>query len=150
MNTRNFSLFIAGMIWLFVAYRIGYRGMTWLQPYFENPDWRLSLLVVSILIAFLKAFTVLKKAALRNIGNIDKISDNPINYLIGWLVLFGVKGSLMISLMIGLGLGLRYFKFHGWDPYNLFGFLYIGIALGIAIGSSFYFQKLLNRNSQIG
>jgi hypothetical protein len=142
MNTRNFSIFLAGFIWLLVAIRIGYRGLLWLKPYFVEPDWRLSLLVFSFLIGMLKAFTVLKKAAYRNMANIEKISDNPLNYFIGWLIIYGFKGTLMISFMIGLGFSLRYLKSIGWDQYNLFGFLYLGIALGIAIASGFYFRKL--------
>ncbi|MCE2929407.1 MAG: hypothetical protein LW817_07240 [Candidatus Caenarcaniphilales bacterium] len=143
MNTRNFSVFLAGLIWALVGIRIISRGLPWLEPYFSQPDWHLSLLLVSLIIAGGKAFSVLKKAAARNLGNLEKISDKPINYLIGWLILYNVKGCVFIALMMGLGIGLRHLReFHHADPYNLFGFLYLGIGLALVIGSSFYFKAL--------
>ena len=44
--------------------------------------------------------------------------------------------------MIGLGFLLRYLRTLGADPYNIFGFIYLGIALALAIGSTFYFKAL--------
>lgn len=143
MSTRKFSLVIAGLLWIAVAVRIGSRGITWLQPYFTKPDWHLALLVLSILIGLAKAFTVLRKAVNRNLGNLENIDDNPINYLIGWLKLFGVRGTVMISLMIAIGIGLRYLReYQNADPYNIFGFIYLGIALGIGFASIFYFKAI--------
>jgi len=146
MNTKNFSIFMAGFVWLLVAWRIGLRGFSWIQPYIEKPDWHLSLLLVSVLIGVLKATTVLRKAAQRNLANVDKISNNPINYFVGWLILYNVKGVVFISLMIGLGYGLRYLRSLGADPYNLFGFLYLGIALAIGAASFYYFASLKKAN----
>lgn len=143
MSTRRFSLIFAGLLWLAVALRIGSRGITWLQPYFAKPDWHLALLAVSILIGLGKALTVLRKAVNRNLNNLENIDDNPINYLIGWLKLFGIRGAVMISLMIGIGIGLRYLReYHNADPYNIFGFIYLGIALGLGFGSIFYFRAV--------
>jgi hypothetical protein len=142
MNAKKVSIFLAGFIWLLVAFRIGGRAIDWLQPYFQEPNWKLSLLLVSLIIAGGKAFTVLKKAAARNLGNIDKVKETPINYFIGWLILYNTKGVVFISLMIGLGFFLRYLRSIGADPYNIFGFIYLGIALALAIGSFFYFKEL--------
>ena len=62
MNTKSFSVILAATIWLLVAYRIGSRGIEWLNPYFQHPDWHLALLGLSVLIGFLKGSTVLKKS----------------------------------------------------------------------------------------
>lgn len=144
MNAKKVSIFLAGFMWLLVAIRIGWRAWGWLQPYFQEPDWKLSLLLVSFIIAGGKAFTVLKKAAARNIANVDQIQEKPLHYVIGWLILYSVKGIIFILLMIGLGFLLRYLRTIGADPYNIFGFIYLGISLALAIGSTFYFKVLKN------
>jgi hypothetical protein len=149
MGARKFSLFLAGLIWIAVGLRIGSRGLAWLEPYIKEPDWHLGLLALSVLIGLVKAMTVLKKAVIRNMGNLDKIDDSKFaHFLTGWLILFGKKGSILISLMILLGLGLRYAKENlSADPYNIFGFIYLGIGMGIFGASFFYFQSLKLCNS---
>ncbi len=148
MNPRTFSLFIAGCLWIAVGLRIGSRGLNWLQPYFEQPDWHLGLLAVSVLIGLAKALTVLRKVVVRNTNtNLEKIDDKPINYLIGWLILLGKHSSIAIILMIGIGFGLRYWKTQGGDPYNIFGFIYLGIAIAL-IGSSVFYFKAIKDNSK--
>lgn len=142
-STKKVSIFIAGFIWLLVAIRIGYRAIGWLEPYFAEPSWKLSLLFVSLIIAGGKAFTVLKKAANRNISQAQELNNSPLNYFIGWLKLYGTRGIILIILMIGLGFLLRYLKTIGADPYNIFGFIYLGISLALAIGSAFHFKALL-------
>ena len=49
----------------------------------------------------------------------------------------------MISLMIGLGFLLRYLRDIGLDSYNIFGFIYAAIALGLALASRYYFSEFL-------
>lgn len=144
MGARKFSLFLAGLIWISVGLRIGSRGLKWIEPYLQEPDWHLLLLVLSIAIGLAKALTVLRKAVIRNTGNIDKIEDKKLlHYFTGWLILFGKKGTIMISIMIALGLGLRYARNHlGADPYNIFGFIYLGIGLGLIGASFFYFRAI--------
>ena len=61
MSPAKFSLLLAGIIWLSVGFRIGSRAMSWLEPYFVEPNWMLSLLIVSLLIGVVKSSTVLKK-----------------------------------------------------------------------------------------
>jgi len=147
MNARNISLVLAGSIWLAVALRIGNRALTWMQPYFDNFslqafDWRLLLILVSIAIGIAKSNTVLRKAALRNIGNSSQLANGITDYIFGWLKLFGIKGSIVISLMIALGFGLRALRDMGCDPFNLFGFLYLGVALALLLSARFYFEAL--------
>ena len=60
MSPARFSLLLAGLIWLAVAFRIGSRAVGWLEPYFLEPNWMLSLLLVSLLIGVVKSSTVLK------------------------------------------------------------------------------------------
>jgi hypothetical protein len=74
---------------------------------------------------------------------LPKIDERPINYVIGFLILFGVKGSVMISLMIGLGFLLRFLRDIGLDSFNIFGFIYAAIALGLALASRYYFSEFL-------
>jgi hypothetical protein len=151
MGAKNFSVLLAGLIWMLVGLRIGLRAVPWLTPYISDIDFsrsgldflmhldpKLALFLASIIIAILKAKTVLKKAFLRNMGNLDKISESPHNYLTGWLILYGVKGSVMISIMIGIGFALRYLRGLGLDTHNIFGFIYLGIALGLFLAGFYY------------
>jgi hypothetical protein len=147
MSTRNFSLLTAGIIWILVGIRIGSRGLTWLQPYFENPDWKLSFLALSLIIGLAKGLTVLRKAVQKKLSNLEKIDDHPSNYLIGWLKLFGSSGTIIIILMIGIGITLRYLRNHlNADPNNIFGFIYLGIAIALIGASIFYFREIKQGN----
>ncbi len=140
MSTQRFSLILAGSIWLLVALRIGSRAFEWLTPYITQPSWQLALLPVAIILGVLKSRTVLKKAANRNIGNIDKIKNEPGYYLYGWLLLYGIHGTITISLMIALGFGLRALRAAGNDPFNVFGFIYLAVALALGLSSLYYFE----------
>lgn len=142
MNPRKFSLLVAGIIWIAVGIRIALRAVPWLEPYFAEPNWKLSFFALSIIIGLAKAFTVLRKAVQRRIETIDQIDDSPINYLVGWLKLFGIRGGIVILIMIGLGFGLRAWRAAGGDPYNIFGFVYIGISLALLGSSIFYFRAI--------
>ena len=101
MNTKKFSLLIAGLIWVWVGIRIGNRAIDWLEPYYNPPNWQLVFILVSLALGYLKATTILKKSVNRSLGNTDKLDDHFSNYIIGWLKLFGVRGTIVISLMIG-------------------------------------------------
>lgn len=141
MTARRFSLVLAGIIWLAVALRIASRGWHWIQPYFQPPQWQLALLIVSVLIGVLKARTVLRKASERNIGNLNRVDNkNPLHFLFGWLIIYGKRGTVMILIMIGLGIGLRHLREIGYDPFNIYGFIYLGIATGLALSSLYYFE----------
>jgi hypothetical protein len=102
--------------------------------------------VVSILIAIGKSATVLKKSVNRNLGNLHKISnDDSKDYFLGVFKLFGVKGLILIILMIALGFLLRYLKAIGLDPYNVFGFIYLGISGALILGSLNYFKAVAKK-----
>lgn len=146
MNTRNVSLAICGIIWILVGLRIASRGLNWLQPYFDNPDWHLWLLGLSLLIGLAKAMTVLRKAVNKRIDKIDIIDDAIANFFIGWIKLLGTGGVIIISIMIAIGFGLRYAReYMGADPYNIFGFIYLGIAIALIGSSGFYFKAILRK-----
>ena len=145
MNTRQISLLIAGLLWIAVGLRIASRGLTWLEPYFQQPDWHLALLGLSVIIGIVKAMTVLRKAVQRRIDKADEIDDSPINYLIGWIKLLGSRGVIVITIMICIGIGLRFWRSHGGDPFNIFGFIYLGIALALISSSIFFFKAIKNR-----
>ncbi len=140
MSTQRFSLILAGSIWLLVALRIGSRAIDWLSPYATHLSWQLALLPVAVILGVLKSRTVLKKAANRNIGNLTKVKNEPGYYLYGWLLLYGIHGTITISLMIALGIGLRALRAAGNDPMNIFGFIYLAVALGLGLSSLYYFE----------
>ena len=104
------------------------------------------MLGLSLIIGLAKAFTVLRKAVNRRIETLAEIDDQPLNYLVGWLKLLGPRGIIVIGIMIGLGFGLRFWRESGGDPYNIFGFIYLGIAIGL-IGSSAFFFKAINKDN---
>lgn len=139
MCTQKFSLRLAGLIWILVGIKIGSKAIAWLEPYYNPPNWQLVFILVSLVLGFLKARTVLRKAVARSLDNVTKVGKESINYLTGWLKLFGLRGVIVIALMIGLGIFLRYIKASGFDPYNLMGFLYLAVAFGLIGASSYYF-----------
>lgn len=139
MSTRKFSLILAGLIWTLVGVRIGSRAIVWLEPYFDPPSWQLVFILISIVLGFFKADKVLRKSVERGISNTSKIDDSMLNYLIGWLKLYGARGVIVVLLMIGLGYFLRMLKYMGYDSYNIFGFLYLAVALSLIGASSWYF-----------
>ncbi len=140
MNTRKFSLYIAGLIWALVGVRIGMRAVNWLTPYFDPPSWQLIFIVLSVIVGIFKAKKVLSKSVKRGIENSDSLDDRPLNYLIGWLKLYGLRGVIIVLLMIGLGFFLRALRSMGFDTYNIFGFLYLAVSFGLIMASTFYFK----------
>lgn len=142
MNAKNFSLILAGSLWILVGIRIGIRGFGWLEANLANPDWRLGLILLSIIIGILKSNTVLKKSVNNKLDNIHGLENNTINYCFGWAKMLGIKGFILIGGMIGLGILLRTLKEFGFDEYNLLPFLYLGVSLALILSSRYYFSHV--------
>lgn len=140
MKSQEISILIAGSIWALVGVRIGLRSLQWLEPYMNPPSWQLIFLVLSVAVGFFKAGKLLKKSVARSLDNLSKVPNDISGYLFGWLRLYGTKGVVIVGLMIGLGFLLRALKASGFDPYNIYGFVYFAVAFALLYGSSFYFN----------
>ncbi|MDJ0625187.1 MAG: hypothetical protein QNJ31_02320 [Candidatus Caenarcaniphilales bacterium] len=97
-------------------------------------------IIASLAIGFAKGKFVLQKTAQRSLDAAIKLENTIINCLLGWLKVLGVRGILVISLMIGLGIFLG----GDFSPFNSFGRGLLRIAIGIAllIGSLRFWTEL--------
>jgi hypothetical protein len=109
-----------------------------------------TVIILSLLGAFILGFGkgkfVLQKTAQRTIDSIHQLSDEVINYFIGWIKVLGVRGFVVIGLMIGLGI-LFASNLSPLTPF-LRGLVRITIGSALIIGSLRFwseFRSFLNK-----
>lgn len=103
----------------------------------------LLFIFLASLIGFLKGKFFLSKSTKRSIEATMKLEDSLANCFLGWAKAWGLRGFLIIGLMIALGV----FFGGNYSPFDSFGRGLIRIAIGIAllIGSQSFWLKLKDR-----
>lgn len=102
--------------------------------------------LLAIAIGFGKGKFVLQKTAQRSIDAVNQLEDKVIHWFLGWAKVLGLRGFIVIGLMIGLGILLA----SNISPLNLFGRGLIRITIGTAllIGSLRFWSELRD-NSKV-
>lgn len=97
-------------------------------------------IVASLGIGFAKGKFVLQKTAQRSLNAAVELENTIINCFLGWIKVLGIRGILVISLMVGLGI-----LFGGdFSPLNSFsrGLLRIAIGVALLVGSIRFWAEL--------
>lgn len=137
INVRNISLSIVGIMWLCVGIGLSICGINWILKIGLTLKF-FSFLLLATVIGILKGIFVLQKAAYRYYKSSESISFNKNDIFTGWAKILGIKGAILIGLMIAMGVTLR----HSNIDRPILGLIYL--AVGIAL---VYASKIFLRNS---
>ena len=134
MNIKKNSLIIIGIIWLLAGIRLSISGAYGLSELGIGA--KIFIFAgLAILIGFAKGRFILTKVALKYYNNSHKLELN--NIFTGWAKILGVKGFILISVMVGAGVLLR----HSNIDRPILGILYLAIGIALVYASKIFFEK---------
>ncbi len=136
MREKKISLIIVGVIWLLVGIGLSIAGTRWISGLSFGPM-MIIFLSLSVAIGLLKGKFVLKKVALKYYKRADVIQfgKNNMSLLFGWVQVLGVKGFILIGLMMAMGSFLR----HSNLDRPLLGILYLAVGIALVYASKIFF-----------
>ncbi|MBI3589805.1 MAG: hypothetical protein HY094_00280 [Candidatus Melainabacteria bacterium] len=135
MNTKKASLVIVGIIWLLVGLGLSIAGISWLLKL----SFGIKLIIFitsSVTVGLLKGRFILQKIALKYYKRADVIQFNKNDILIGWIKILGVRGFVLIGLMMGMGGILRR------SPIDrpILGIIYLAVGIALVYASKIFFN----------
>ena len=138
MNIQSVSVIIVGAIWFLVGLFLSIRGISWLLELGMGVK-LVMFWSVAVAIGLLKGRIILQKVALKYFKRSFDIQYNKIDLFIGWAKILGIKGGILISLMIAMGIWLR----HSSIDRPILGIIYLAVGIALLYASKVFF---LNRN----
>ena len=135
MSVKNISLNAVGTIWLLVGLGLSFVGIQWLIGLGVGPK-LIIFLTLSIIVGALKGKFVLQKTAFKYYKRADVIEFNNNDILLGWIKILGIKGFILIGLMMGLGSFLR----HSSIDRPILGVLYLAVGIALLYASKVFFN----------
>ena len=135
MDTKKTSLIIVGIIWFLVGAGLSIAGVNWMLQLGIGPK-LIMFLTPAVLIGVLKGKFVLQKVALKYYKRSDVIQFSDNDILIGWIKILGVKGFVLIGLMMALGGILRR------SPIDrpILGIVYLAVGIALLYASKIFFN----------
>jgi hypothetical protein len=139
---RNILIRSAGLAWLAIGLMLIIRGggMIFKAHAEEHRSlwWLLLAVCLGLLMGVFKGTFMLKKSARKNRKRLETLPE-PLRF---WQI-FPPFVYPLIPLMIGMGLGLKYFAARSLLPgtWTTAGAIYIGIGMALFSSSFCYFQK---------
>ena len=141
MNGKKTSLILVGLIWLVVGIYLGITGTNWMLGLGLGKK-LIIFLAVSTTIGLLKGKFVLKKVALKYYKRADTIQFNKSDILTGWIRILGLKGFILIGLMMGMGIFLR----HSNIDRPILGIVYLAVGIALVYASKIFFETKIRIN----
>lgn len=141
MNGKKTSLILVGLIWLAVGIYLGITGTNWMLGLGLGKK-LIIFLAVSTTIGLLKGKFVLKKVALKYYKRADTIQFNKSDILTGWIRILGLKGFILIGLMMGMGIFLR----HSNIDRPILGIIYLAVGIALVYASKIFFGNKIRIN----
>ncbi|HEY9886181.1 MAG TPA: hypothetical protein V6C96_02860, partial [Vampirovibrionales bacterium] len=105
-NAKNTSILILSILWVIGGIRLLWTGSFSLLTTASSMSGFFVVLglVLAVAIGGGKGFFLLQKTAQRSIDASAQLSEHLTDYAFGWLKVLGIRGIVVISLMVGLGL----------------------------------------------
>ena len=138
METKNIkqkSLIVVGIIWFLVGVGLSVAGVNWMLQLGFGPK-MIIFLASSVLIGVLKGKFVLQKVALKYYKRSDIIQFNDNDIFLGWVKILGVKGFILIGLMMAMGSFLR----HSNIDRPILGIVYLAVGIALLYASKIFFN----------
>ena len=136
MSVKSTSIKIVGIIWFLVGAGLSIAGILWILKLGLGP--KLALIVaVSLSVGLLKGKFILQKVALKYHKRADEISFTKKDIFTGWAKILGVKGFLLIGIMIAMGRFLRS------TPIDrpILGLIYLAVGIALVYASKIFFKQ---------
>lgn len=138
MSTKSISVIIVGLIWFLVGLFLSARGINWLLQLGMGTK-LIIFLSVTVIIGLLKGKFVLQKVALKYLKRSSDIQFSKIDIFTGWAKILGIKGGILIGLMMGMGILLRQSSIDR----TILGIIYLAVGIALLYASKVFF---LNQN----
>lgn len=136
MSIKRLSLLIVGIIWLLVGTILGIVGIRWLLTISFGPK-VIILFIICVALGLLKGRYVLQKVAAKYCKRSSNIHFHSTDLVIGWIKILGIKGFILISLMILIGIILR----HSSIDRPILGIIYLSVGIALVYASKIFFTK---------
>ena len=135
MDTKKVSLVLVGIIWFFVGIGLLIAGTNWLLTLNIGP--KLIIFTASgVIIGLLKGKFVLQKVAAKYYKRSEVIQFKKIDILTGWVKILGIRGFILIGLMMVLGSLLR----HSNIDRPILGIIYVAVGIALVYASKIFFK----------
>ena len=136
MNTKKISLIIVGLIWFGVGVGLSICGIKWLLTLGFGPNMFLFTLLAFVL-GSLKGKFVLRKIALKYYRRSEVVQFNKNDIFFGWAKILGIRGFVLIGLMVALG---RFLRTSNIDR-PILGIIYLAVGIALVYASKIFFEK---------
>lgn len=134
MDIRIVSITTVGVIWFLVGAGLSIAGINWLCEL--NIGVQLVIYVsIATIIGLLKGKFALRKVASKYCKRSRELQYNRNDIFIGWMKILGVKGALLIGIMILLGAFLR----HSTIDRPILGVIYLAVGIALLYASKVFF-----------
>ncbi len=134
-GVKKTSLVIVGIIWFVVGTVLSIVGVNWMLTLGFGPK-LIMFLTPAVLIGVLKGRFVLQKVALKYYRRSDIIQFKDNDILIGWMKIIGVKGFVLIGLMMFMGGILR----RSTIDRPILGIVYLAVGIALLYASKIFFD----------
>ena len=133
MNVKKNSLVVVGVIWFLVGIGLSIAGSNWILQLGFGPK-MIIVLTIAVAIGLIKGKFVLKKIALKYYKRAELIDFKEIDILTGWIKILGIKGFILIGIMMAAGSFLR----HSNIDRPILGILYLAVGIALVYASKIF------------
>ena len=132
---KKTSLMVVGIIWFLVGAGLSIAGVNWILQLGLGPK-MVMFLLPAVLIGVLKGKFILQKVAMKYYKRSDIIEFNNNDIFLGWIKILGIKGFILIALMMAMGSFLR----HSNIDRPILGILYLAVGIALLYASKIFFN----------
>lgn len=134
MDIKKTSLIIVGIVWATVGIGLSIAGINWISHLGFGPK-MIIFISLSVVIGLLKGKFILQKIAKKYYKRSEVIEFNKNDIYLGWLKILGVRGFILIGLMIAMGSFLR----HSNIDRPILGIIYLAVGMALVYASKIFF-----------
>ena len=135
MSIKKTSLTIVGLIWLSVGLGLSIAGSLWILKLGLGKK-LITFITTGVIIGLLKGKFILQKVASKYHKRADVVQFNKNDILTGWVKILGIKGFILIGLMMGMGYYLRHYT--NIDR-PILGIVYLAVGIALVYASKIFF-----------
>lgn len=136
MEPKKVSLVVVGAIWILVSIRLLFTGIQGLLTLGIGPK-MIIFCAIGIAIGLLKGRFVLQKVATKYCVGAKSITFNKNDIYIGWVKVLGIRGFVLLGIMMSIGFFLR----NSSIDKAILGIVCLAVSLGLGYASKTFFVQ---------